>query len=133
MSDPEYKGPGPAYDDGARYLGTVSGGFIRPEDISEGERQMALSAHVCVECKYFEHRQGQEEIRVSKFLPQLTREHGWKLRHLASPVNQIGICGAHSAGTPGESRTLTSAMAKSCDQFVPANGLVRSARRKADR
>jgi hypothetical protein len=94
--------------------------------------EMALyaqgDAKVCGGCKYFEHTHGQAEIQAQKFVERLVREENWQVKHLCSPVNQLGICGAHDSGAGGE-QTLTGTMHKACDQYRPNHGRLSLVRR----
>lgn len=96
------------------------------------EEEMALYAQnevkVCGDCKYFEHTHGQAEIKAQRFVERLVREENWQVKHLCSPVNQLGVCGAHDAGTGGE-QMLTGTMHKACDQWRPNKGHLSLVRR----
>jgi hypothetical protein len=114
----------PDFDD-ARKVGEWTSPIVTPDQITDDERRMATAQNICGNCRFFELQQGQEEMAQTRFLDQLVREHEWQVRHLASPVNQLGVCGAASAGTRGESRMLTGFFNPECDQYRPARGLVK--------
>ena len=103
---------------------------VSPDDMDPLEREM-LSEHytTCGQCKYFEHRHGQAEMKAQKFVERLVREDNWQTKHLVSPLNELGICGAHSAGTGSEDQMLTGTMHKSCDQFRLRKGQLSTRRR----
>lgn len=115
----------PDFADGAVSMGTFRKPLlVDPNDLPEAERDALLAPHVCGECRHWDYAQGQAEMRASRFLPQLVKEHGWQVHHLAAPANQMGFCGAANSGARGESRTLTAQMNRCCDQFAPKRGLV---------
>lgn len=83
---------------------------------------------VCGQCKYFDHSEGQKRMIRERFAEQLVIEHGWKLHHLGSSIEQLGICGAYEAGetTSGTRiQLITGPLHAGCDQYIPAAGLVR--------
>ncbi len=53
------------------------------------------------------------------------REDNWQVKHLVSPVNELGICGAHDSGGGGD-QLLTGTIVKACDQYRPDNGRMRA-------
>lgn len=80
----------------------------------------------CGNCKYFELVHGQELMKATRFVERLVREEKWQVRHLCSPLNELGACGAHDSGAGGNSGSMvTGTMHKGCDQWRPANGKVR--------
>lgn len=87
------------------------------------------TSKVCGTCKYFELAHGQALMQGQRFVERLVREEHWQVKHLASPVNQLGVCGAHSSGSKGEDQMLTGRMHKACDQYRPANGTVSTSRK----
>ena len=89
---------------------------------------------VCGQCKYFSVARGQALMKGQRFLERLVREDHWQIKHLASPVNDLGVCGAHTSGASGEEEMLTGRMHKACDQFRSNDGKVLSlSRRSTDR
>lgn len=86
--------------------------------------EMLGSQRVCGTCKYFEHARGQQLMRAQKFVERLVREEKWQVHHLASPLNHLGVCGAHRSGNKGEDEMLTGALHKACDQWRDNAGLV---------
>ncbi len=98
---------------------------VHPDDMDSLEREMMTETfRACGQCKYFEHSHGQSEIKAQRFVERLVREDHWQVRHLASPLNELGVCGAHSAGVGGEQQMITGTMHKACDQFRAKRGLV---------
>lgn len=87
------------------------------------------TGEVCARCVYFERAQGQKLMEAQRFVERLVREQDWKVKYLASPLNDLGICGAHSSGRGGADETITGAMHRSCDQFRPNKGLVSLSRK----
>jgi len=85
------------------------------------ERRMAASGNVCGECKYFELAEGQKQMEAQRFVERLVREQEWKVEHLCSPTNALGLCGAADAGTGGD-QTITGRMHMACDQFRQDQG-----------
>lgn len=129
MSDSNYPKL-PDYDDGARKIGTVNVP-ITPDivhEIGAEERQVLRAQKTCGQCKHFDRKNGQAEMRASKFLEALTdkKQFAWQLRHLANPANHMGFCGAENSGAPGEGRVLTAIRnsAENCSMYRPHNGLV---------
>lgn len=100
---------------------TTHAPVITPAD--EAELEVALAQKVCGTCKYFAHAHGQELMRAQKFVERLVREERWKVHHLASPLNQLGTCGAHDSGAGGESM-ITGALHKACDQYREDQGTI---------
>lgn len=89
---------------------------------------------VCGQCKYFSVARGQALMKAQRFLERLVREDHWQVKHLASPVNDLGVCGAHTSGASGEEEMLTGRMHKACDQYRSNEGNVISiSRRSTDR
>lgn len=86
--------------------------------------EMLAAQKVCGTCKYFEHARGQELMRAQQFVERLVREEKWKLHHLASPLNHLGVCGAHRSGAKGEQEMITGALHKACDQWRDSAGIV---------
>ena len=106
---------------------------IHPDEMDPLERQMLTETfNTCGQCKYFEHAHGQAEMRAQRFAERLVREDNWQVKHLISPLNELGVCGAHSAGTGSEDQTLTGTMHKACDQFRPTRGLINLRRTTLD-
>lgn len=94
------------------------------------EMAHALSTQrVCGTCKYFELAHGQALMQGQRFVERLVREEHWQVKHLASPLNDLGVCGAHSSGGKGEDQMLTGRMHKACDQYRDANGGISTARK----
>lgn len=106
---------------------------VHPDDMDPLERQMTTERfNTCGQCRYFERAHGQAEMKAQRFVERLVREEHWQTRHLVSPLNELGICGAHSAGTGGEEQCLTGTMHKACDQYRPNLGLVSKTRKTTD-
>lgn len=96
------------------------------------DAKLLESAHnVCGTCKYFELIEGQKLMEAQKFVERLVREDKWRVHHLASPLNQLGICGA--ASNPGGDETITGKMTKACDQWRDAKGGFSLRKRLEDR
>jgi hypothetical protein len=103
---------------------------VAPDQMDPLEREMLTETfRTCGQCKYFEHAHGQAEMHAQRFVERLVREDNWQTRHLVSPLNELGICGAHSAGTGGEDQCLTGTMHKACDQWRPRRGALSTRRR----
>lgn len=110
----------------------TSSPVVHPDDMSAEEKKLIEDRyHVCGTCKYFEKAEGQTQMKAQRFIERLVREDNWQVKHLASPVNELGLCGAHSSGTGGESM-LTGRMHKCCDQYRSNQGLVSITRRTTD-
>lgn len=105
--------------------------IIHPDSVSAEERAMLSAKRVCGQCRYFERAHGQAEMQAQRFLERLVREDNWQVRHLASPVNELGICGAHDSGQ-GNDQVLTGTRHVACDQFRPNRGLVSLRRSSLD-
>jgi len=86
-----------------------------------GDEAFAEAKDLCGQCKYFELSHGQAQMTAQQFVARLVQEQDWKVEHLCSPLNQLGICGAADAGTGGD-QTITGTMHVGCDQFRPKNG-----------
>ena len=86
-----------------------------------GDASFLEVKNLCGACAYFERTHGQQQMEAQRFLERLVREQDWKVEHLCSPVNHLGICGAADAGTGGD-QMITGAMHMGCDQFRPDNG-----------
>jgi len=69
------------------------------------------SVKVCGNCKHFDLEKGRIEMIRQRFPERLVREQDWKLRHLGSKLDELGLCGM-SGGS-----MVTSFVAKGCDQF----------------
>lgn len=95
-------------------------------------RHIMATNHVCGACKYFSLAQGQSLMVAQQFLKRLVREDNWQVKHLASPVNQLGVCGAHTSGAKGEHETLTGRLHKACDQYRADNNVVSISRKTTD-
>lgn len=91
--------------------------------------EMLAAQKVCGTCKYFEHARGQELMRAQQFVERLIREEKWQVHHLASPLNHLGVCGAHRSGGKGEQEMITGALHKACDQWRDGEGLVSISRK----
>lgn len=87
---------------------------------------------VCGSCKYFEKAEGQRLMKAQKFVERLVREEHWQVKYLASPLNDLGICGAHSSGRDGAEETITGRMHAACDQYREDRGLVTIRRKTTD-
>jgi hypothetical protein len=102
---------------------------VHPDEMAPEERALLTETYdTCGTCKYFELAQGQAQIKSQKLLQRLVREENWQVKHLCSPVNELGICGAHDSGRGGD-QTLTGTMHRACDQYRPDRGKVSAARR----
>jgi hypothetical protein len=105
---------------------------VHPDEMDPLEREMLTETfQTCGGCKYFERAHGQAEMVRQRFVERLVREDNWQVRHLVSPLNELGICGAHDSGKGGE-QTLTGTMHKACDQWRPARGKLSVVRRSTD-
>lgn len=93
-------------------------------DPTAEEAAMIQQGRVCGDCTYFDYAEGQAQIQSQRFVERLIREDNWQVKHLVSPVNQLGVCGAHASGA-GSDQTMTGRMHKACDQYRPDNGKVR--------
>ncbi len=96
--------------------------------VTPGDRELAaiqLEGKVCGGCKYFELDHGQKLMKDQRFLERLVHEEEWQVRHLCSPVNQLGVCGAHLGGSRSDDGMITGTLHKGCDQWRPENGRVR--------
>ena len=106
--------------------------IVHPDEMSAAERNMLTTTYnTCGQCTYFEKSEGQAQIKAQKFVQRLVREEDWQVKHLASPLNELGFCGAHSSGNGGD-QMLTGVMCKSCDQFRMDKGLVTLRRKTTD-
>jgi hypothetical protein len=100
-------------------VGTTDG--LKTEIITpraEELRHWGTDVKLCGTCRYFDHEQGQKEIMQQQLAERLTREEGWKLHHLGSRLQDLGLCGA------GDGDTLTGRMHKSCSQYRETHGRV---------
>lgn len=108
----------------------TSSPIVAPDQMDPLEREMMTETfRTCGQCKYFEHRHGQSEMKAQSFVERLVREENWQVKHLISPLNELGICGAHSSGRGGEDQMLTGTMHKACDQFRERRGALSTRRR----
>lgn len=87
---------------------------------------------VCGECEHFELAVGQKLMDATRFVERLVQEENWQVKHLASPLNDLGICGQYSSGAAGGNETITGRMHKACDAFKRSRGLVRISRKTTD-
>ena len=91
-------------------------------------QQYAEPHRVCGRCKHFNRAEGQQRMKAQRFVEQLVREHRWKVSHLCSPLNQLGLCGQHESGAGGnEGGMLTGSLHRACDAFRPDLSVVRGA------
>ncbi len=105
---------------------------VHPDEMSPAERDMLTTTYnTCGQCHYFEKAEGQAQMEAQKFLERLVREENWQLKHLASPINTLGMCGEHSSGAGGD-QMLTGTIVKACDHFRENKGLVTLRRRSTD-
>lgn len=79
----------------------------------------AIGTNICGTCKYFSLAEGQKRMQAQRFVEVLVREHKWKLHHLCSPLNQLGLCGAHESGERGGESLITGSQHKACDHYRP--------------
>lgn len=96
--------------------------------IIPGEAEMAaihMEGKLCGNCKYFELSHGQTLMRQQRFVERLVREENWQVKHLCSPGNQLGVCGAHHSGSADADAMMTGVLHKGCDQWRPNNGAIR--------
>jgi len=106
---------------------------VHPDDMDPLEREMLTETFTtCGQCRYFEHSHGQAQMKAQRFVERLVREENWQTRHLVSPLNELGLCGAHSSGNGAEEQCLTGTMHKSCDQFRPSRGKLSLVRQSTD-
>lgn len=99
---------------------------IVPPSANELKVLQEQAHDVCGTCKYFEHGHGQHEIDKQQFIERLVKEDNWQVEHLCSPVNELGVCGAHDSGAGGD-QMITGTIHKACDQYRPNKGRVRTA------
>ncbi len=97
---------------------------IIPPDENEMKMLQEQAHNVCGTCKYFEHAHGQQQIKAQQFVERLVKEENWQTKHLVSPLNELGICGAHDSGSNAE-QMITGTMHKACDQYGPSNNRLR--------
>lgn len=91
---------------------------VKIEGATPEELRHALETkETCGECRYFEVAEGKRLMDAQRFVERLVQEEGWQVKHLCSPLNDLGICGAHSSGVAGGVESLTGRMHKACDQF----------------
>lgn len=96
-----------------------------PNDMSPEERRHIQDVYnTCGQCAYFELAHAQQQMKAQRFLERLVQEEDWQVKYLCSPVNELGICGAHDSGAGGE-QCLTGKMHRACDQFRPDQGKLR--------
>lgn len=85
--------------------------------VTPNDQDVALYSNVplavCGDCKYFDLEKGREEMARQRFAERLVREEKWKMKHLGSPADALGLCGA-SGG-----QMVTGFATKSCDQYRP--------------
>ena len=105
---------------------------VHPDDMSAAEMEMlATTYNTCGQCKYFEMAEGKAQIIAQRFLERLVLEDNWQIKHLAAPLNTLGMCGEHSSGAGGD-QMLTGTMVKACDHYVPNRGLITLRRKTTD-
>lgn len=121
-----------SWHDGERSAapGAVSESPVVTGALAEEMAHVLSTGQTCGECRYFSLAQGQALMAGQRFLERLVREDSWQIKHLASPVNQLGVCGAHTSGNKGEHEMLTGKLHKACDQFRPGGAKVISLSRK---
>lgn len=96
---------------------------VSPDTIDKRElEQVSERFDVCGECRYFELIHGQRLMKATRFVERLVREENWQTKHLCSPLNELGVCGAYSSGRSGSSEQITGKMHKACDQFRQSRG-----------
>jgi len=89
---------------------------------SRAEAELLAGAHnVCGTCAKFELVEGQKLMQAQRFVERLVREEHWQAKHLAHPLNELGICGEHSSGAGGD-EMITGRMTKACDAWKDARG-----------
>lgn len=125
QSDNDRKRPAPDFDDATKVatFRTDPRGALLKTDLSVEELEMAQATRVCGQCRHFDLASGQQKMRAARFLEQLVHEYEWQVRHLAAPVNELGLCGAHSSGS-GADEHLTARLNPACEQFHEDRGLV---------
>jgi hypothetical protein len=105
---------------------------VHPSQMDPLEREMLTETYkTCGQCRYFEKAHGQAEMVRQRFVERLVREDNWQVRHLVSPLNELGVCGAHDSGKGGE-QMLTGTMHKACDQWRPNAGKLSLVRKSTD-
>jgi hypothetical protein len=110
----------------------TSSPIVHPDDMDPHEQALIEDRYqVCGTCKYFEKAEGQAQMQGQRFVERLVREENWQVKHLASPLNELGICGAHSSGHGGD-QMLTGRMHKACDQYRPDRGRLSLRRKSTD-
>jgi hypothetical protein len=106
---------------------------VHPDDMSAAEMDMLATVYnTCGQCRHFEKAEGQAQIVAQRFVERLVLEENWQVKHLVSPLNTLGLCGEHSAGTGNEDQLLTGTIVKACDHFTPDRGLVTLRRKTTD-
>lgn len=98
----------------------INGGSLVATPDAHDASLLENAHNVCGTCKYFELMEGQKLMQATRFVERIVREDKWRVHHLASPLNQLGICGA--ASSPGGDETATGALSKACDQWRDAKG-----------
>ena len=73
-------------------------------------------AATCGSCCYFDVENGRKLIIEQQFAERLVREQEWQLKHLAVPVEMVGVCGQSN----GE--LAVTLVSRSCDQYRPQSG-----------
>lgn len=58
-------------------------------------------ARTCSDCKYFNHKRGQEQLFKEKGLSMIVHDYGWKKQHLCADPKQLGQCERRGALTAG--------------------------------
>jgi hypothetical protein len=96
-------------------------------DPDQVARYAGGTGRICGECKHFAHGEGQMRMEQQQLLQSIVRDYGWKLHHLGSAPQDLGLCGESASGenrTSGKGLTFTGRYcdARSCDAFRPANG-----------
>jgi hypothetical protein len=117
--------------EGGQLIETRESAIVAPNAKDMALYSGAEAQKTCGSCAHFERDVGQARIQGQRFVERLVQEEGWKVEHLCSPVNQLGLCGLWEGGeSGGKGSTLTGPMHRACDQHKPANGLMRIRRRK---
>jgi hypothetical protein len=83
---------------------------------SEADRRRYLTEHTCLTCRFFDHTNGQAELRrpENQFFDRLIKEHNWDESWLGVPKEQYGICGMDTSKVVSP--------ISSCDQWRASRG-----------
>lgn len=96
-------------------------------------RRFTQDTETCGMCKHFHQAEGQRRFGpMAETLKKVVREHGWKLYHLGSKPEDLGICGEAESGSnskevigriTGKTHSIYD-RGKKCPGFTPRNGAI---------